>query len=183
MATNIEIKARARVPIELRRRAAEVSASAGELIEQEDVFFHVPHGRLKLRIISARRGELIAYRRDDRAAAKTSEYVITPTDSPAALRSTLAAALGVRVVVRKQRWLFLVGQTRIHLDDVEGLGAFVELEYVLQPGQDRDRGAAEIARLMQLLDIRDGDLVATAYADLLTANPIAANPAGVAPET
>jgi predicted adenylyl cyclase CyaB len=167
VATNIEIKARVRAPAELHRRAAELIAGAGERIAQEDVFFHVPQGRLKLRIFSPERGELIAYRRDDRPAAKTSEYLIAPTDSPAALRATLAAALGVQIVVRKQRRLFLVGQTRVHLDEVEGLGAFVELEYVLQPDEDRDRGHAEIARLMRLLDIREEDLVAAAYADLL----------------
>jgi predicted adenylyl cyclase CyaB len=167
MAANVEIKARARDPAELYRRAADLSGGPAEQIAQEDVVFPVPQGRLKLRVFSPERGELIAYRRDDRPAAKTSEYAITPTQDPASLRATLAAALGVQIVVRKQRRLFRVGQTRVHLDEVEGLGAFVELEYVLRPGEDRGRGAAEIARLMRRLDIRDEDLVATAYADLL----------------
>lgn len=169
MGANIEIKARARSLTELQVIAKRLAGVDGVPIEQEDVFFHAPHGRLKLRIFSAQRGELIAYRREDRAGAKTSEYVIVPTDAPAELRAALTAALGVRVIVKKLRHVFVVGQTRIHLDHVDGLGEFIELEYVLRPDEDRGRGTLEVARLVDELGIREDDFVATAYADMLVA--------------
>jgi predicted adenylyl cyclase CyaB len=168
MGANIEVKARTRALPELRLTATEISGTPGELIEQEDWFFEAPHARLKLRIFSPERGELISYRREDRAGAKASEYVIAPTDRPALLREALALALGVRVVVRKKRWLYVVGQTRIHLDEVAELGTFVELEYVLEPGEDPARGEREVARLLDRLGVRAEDQIAGAYADLLT---------------
>src|SRR5690242_15826097 len=92
MATNIEVKARAREPEKLRRIAAELAGTAGELILQEDVFFEAPYARLKLRLFSSVLGELIAYRREDRAGVKASRYVIAPTTEPSA-REALAIAL------------------------------------------------------------------------------------------
>ena len=80
----------------------------------------------------------------------------------------LGAALGVSGVVRKTRRLFHVDETRIHLDEVEGLGAFIELEVALAPGQTPAQGA-EVARdLMRRLEINDDDLISRAYIDLLT---------------
>jgi predicted adenylyl cyclase CyaB len=167
MATNIEVKARAREPEELRRIAAELTGTAGELIVQEDVFFDAPHARLKLRVLSPVRGELIAYRREDRVGIKASQYVIAPITDPAVLREALATALGESVTVRKRRILYLAGQTRIHLDDVERLGWFVELEYVLRADEPRERGEQEVARLLAALGVHAEDVLATAYADLL----------------
>ena len=76
-------------------------------------------------------------------------------------------ALGVLGCVRKTRELFLVGQTRIHLDEVEGLGVFAELEVVLLDGQDPQDGVLIATDLMCELGIRDDDLIDGAYIDLL----------------
>jgi predicted adenylyl cyclase CyaB len=170
MATNIEIKARVGNLSLLRERAERLSQKPAELLLQEDSFFCVPQGRLKLRILGPARGELIYYEREDLAGPKSSHYLLFRTSDPAALRALLEASLGLLGVVRKQRWLFMVGSTRIHLDDVEGLGAFMELEVVLQPGQSVAEGQAIAADLMQQLGIKPGDLVAGAYLDLLRDN-------------
>ncbi len=90
-----------------------------------------------------------------------------PTDRPRRLDSALSGALGERGRVIKTRRLFMVGRTRIHLDDVEGLGCFMELEVVLDDGEDPAAGDAEAARLMTRLDVRPDDLVEGAYIDLL----------------
>jgi len=169
MATNIEIKARAGNPTLLRERAQRLSGASGELLLQEDSFFCVPKGRLKLRVLGPDRGELIYYEREDLAGPKSSHYLLFPAPEPAALRAVLAASLGILGIVRKQRWLFRIGNTRVHLDDVEGLGTFVELEVVLQPGQSAQEGHAIAADLMRRLGIESGDLVAGAYLDLLQA--------------
>jgi predicted adenylyl cyclase CyaB len=166
MPATIELKARPRGDV--RAVVEKLSGTSGTLLEQVDVFFQVREGRLKLRR-EAGRAELIAYRRPDRAAVKTSEYSIAPVADPEALHAVLASALGVRSTVRKQRWLYRIGQTRVHLDEVEGLGSFLELEYVLGRDEPAEHGVQEIARLRGALDIRDEDLLDTAYADLVVA--------------
>ena len=99
-----------------------------------------------------------------RRADSSGFSVVTGPDH---VGSRLAAVLPMRGVVRKKRLLFLVGRTRIHLDEVEGLGSYMELEIVLAEGDDQDGGEREAANLMQSLGITSGDLVSGAYFDLL----------------
>lgn len=167
MGSNIEIKARARDYRALRSIAERLSGGSGQLIEQEDTFFLVPKGRLKLRAFSPTEGELIYYERKDAEGPTQSLYSIAPTSDPASLKATLAGALGIRGTVRKKRFLYLVGQTRIHLDEVEKLGWFLELEVVLEPGQEIREGETIARELMAQLNIPDEDLIDTAYIDLL----------------
>ena len=167
MARNIEIKARVSDPAALRRRAAALSDTPAELIPQEDTFFNVPQGRLKLRVIRPNYGQLIYYQRPDAAGPKQSDYHISVTPEPQTMKNVLTRSLGVRGVVNKQRWLYLVGPTRIHLDQVEGLGSFMELEVVLQAGQSPAEGQAIAADLMAQLGIREQHLIEGAYIDLL----------------
>jgi adenylate cyclase len=167
MARNVEIKARVRDPESLHRRAGALSDTPPEVFVQEDTFFDAPRGRLKLRVLGPREGQLIAYQRADRHGPKVSTYFISLTDDPEALKAVLSASLGVRGVVRKRRTLFLVGRTRVHLDEVEGLGAFMELEVVLSPGQSAQDGEAEAKRLMGALGVEETDLIEGAYIDLL----------------
>ena len=169
MPCNIEIKARiASVPA-LLPYAAALAGQGPTVIAQDDTFFRCAHGRLKLRTFADGSGELIFYRRADQAGPKTSHYLRTPTAAPEALRETLAQACGVLGRVVKQRLLFLVGRTRIHLDEVQGLGAFVELEVVLRDGEPAAAGVAEAEALMAGLGIAPADLVDGAYLDLLGA--------------
>jgi len=166
--SNVEIKARVRDLTRLRELVEGLSDGPAEVIRQEDTFFNCPAGRLKLRTLSPDLGELIYYEREDAPGPRPSTYVIAPTEDPDSLRTALASALGVRGVVRKCRCLYRAGGTRIHLDQVDGLGAFVELEVVLRPDQSADDGARIAADLMAQLGIRDEDLVTEAYVDLLT---------------
>lgn len=168
MPSNIEIKARVKDRTRFHRIARDLSGSQAT-IEQEDTFFHCPQGRLKLRSFPDGTGELIHYDRPDRASPKVSRYTISKTGEPETLRETLSKALGIVGVVRKIRHLFVVGQTRVHLDEVEGLGTFAELEVVMQPGQTRENGISIAADLMRKLDIREADLIDKAYIDLLAA--------------
>jgi adenylate cyclase class IV/GNAT superfamily N-acetyltransferase len=167
MPSNLEIKARLRDLPAAQRAAEAVSDVPRQVLRQEDTFFRVAAGRLKLRQLSPERGELIYYQRPDAAGPKVSDYLIAPTSQPGALKAALAAALGVRGTVRKERWLYLAGRTRIHLDQVEGLGAFLELEVVLGDGEAAEQGQADAARLMDALGVAPGDLIDAAYIDLL----------------
>ena len=138
-----------------------------ELIFQEDTFFNTPQGRLKLRVLSEDRGQLIYYTRPDQQGPKRSEYQISHTSTPTSLRRVLALAYGIRGVVRKTRHLYLVGQTRVHLDDVEGLGQFVELEVMMEEGQSDAEGQQIAGDLMASLGVESTDLLEGAYMDLL----------------
>jgi predicted adenylyl cyclase CyaB len=167
MPTNIEIKARARDMGELRSRAQALSDSPVQVISQEDTFFHVPRGRLKLRQLRPDLAQLVYYERPDQDGPKRSNYYIYETNNPEGLKTALSLALGVRGVVRKRRYLYLAGQTRIHLDDVEGLGQFMELEVVLREGQSDAEGQSIAEELMTRLGIQKEDLLEGAYMDLI----------------
>jgi len=167
MARNIEIKARVADAAKMAERALRVAEEGPWTIQQDDTFFGCRDGRLKLRDFGNGSGELIFYRRPDQAGPGQSEYRITPTDDPAGLRAVLADALGETGRVRKRRVLYLAGRTRIHLDHVEGLGDFLELEVLLSDGESSGAGEAEAQFLMECLHIADEDLVEVAYVDLL----------------
>ncbi len=169
MPTNIEIKARVDDLDALRARVLNLATSAPGILEQEDVLFDARQGRLKLRIFDSTRGELIAYERPDEAGPKASSYRIAPTDDPAALRAGLAASLGEIGVVVKRRELHMVGQTRVHLDEVEDLGSFMELEVVLGEDDTPEQGTAIAHTLMAQLGVSPSQLIEGAYFDLLQA--------------
>jgi adenylate cyclase len=164
---NIEIKARARDFEQIRRRAEALSDTPVDVLPQEDIFFNTPQGRLKLRILAADRGQLIYYIRPDQEGPKRSDYHISLTTEPEDLKRVLELAYGIRGRVRKTRYLYLVGQTRVHLDDVEGLGQFMELEVVLREGQSDAEGQAIAEELMARLGVESSDLIEGAYMDLL----------------
>ncbi len=109
-------------------RVASIATEGPVELQQDDTFFRCDSGRLKLRVFADGNGELIFYRRADEQGPKESFYLLAPTSSPDTLRELLTSAYGQVGRVRKHRTLFLVGRTRVHLDQVEGLGHFLELE-------------------------------------------------------
>ena len=167
MARNVEIKARIE-SIEALLPKAMVLADCGPFeIVQDDTFFQCDAGRMKLRVLSPNEGQLIFYTRSDQQDPKESFYIISPTASPDTLREVLSLAYGQAGRVRKHRTLFLVGRTRVHLDRVEGLGHFLELEVVLSENETPE-SAIEVARgLMVQFGIGQEQLVGCAYVDLL----------------
>ncbi len=166
-ARNVEIKAAITDFTGVMAALATQAPGSGGALSQEDTFFRCPGGRLKLRTFSASAGELIYYERADQAGPTTSDYRLVPTAEPERLRAVLAAAYGIIGIVRKRRTVRMVGRTRVHLDEVEGLGRFVELEVVLDDGEPSERGVAEAYRLMATLGIQEDQLVSHAYIDLL----------------
>ena len=185
MPQNVEIKARVRDLAALENAAAQVAdggdggdgqdgggagrpAGMGEVLEQHDVFFASPRGRLKLRMVNDR-AQLIYYERADEAGPKTSTFSIAPVGDFAAMRETLGLALETLGEVKKRRRLYLVGQTRVHVDSVEGLGDFMELEVCMRDGQSVDEAQGIARQLMVTLGIEEADLITGAYTDMLKA--------------
>lgn len=173
MPANMELKARLRSPAAAEAVARRRGRFAAEL-QQVDTYFAIPpeRGRLKLRETDGRQAELIAYARPDEAAARRSDYRRLPLapETATELKAALSAAVGLRQVVSKRRRLYLAGDMRIHLDEVEGLGAFVEFEAVLdQPGErlDESTGRQRIAELVAAFEIGHADRIRQSYCDLM----------------
>ncbi len=166
MPSNIEIKARAHNFEEIKSRAEELSDAPVQIIPQQDTFFNTPQGRLKLRVLTDH-AELIYYTRPDQEGPKRSDYHITRSVDPENLKRVLELAYGIRGEVKKTRYLYLVGQTRVHLDDVEGLGQFMELEVVMCEDQSDTEGQKIAEDLMSALGVARADLVDGAYMDLI----------------
>ena len=172
MARNVEIKLRVddHQGLVQRLRTLGGARDAG-ILEQRDVFFHCPRGRLKLRLVPGSPAQLIHYERADAATLRGSQYTLVETADGDALCATLDAVLGRRGEVRKRRRLFLLDNVRIHLDEVEGLGRFVEIEAVVDPTHDEAACHARARELLGALGLGDAPTEACAYIDLLESTP------------
>jgi adenylate cyclase class IV len=164
---NFEFKARC---LDINAAHAKARALGAELwgdLRQTDTYFDVPNGRLKLRETPGFQAELIFYVRDEESASRASDYNLAHSPEADALRGLLARALGVRATVKKRRTLLLLDATRIHLDNVEGLGAFLELEVPVK--EDEAAAKTEIDRLIVELGFSWDDCIRASYVDLIIA--------------
>ncbi len=168
MARNIEIKAKIERTEALISIIASLAKTGPFHILQHDTFFNCPLGKLKLRAFSDNAGELIYYQRPELNGPKLSLYHISPTTEPDSLKDTLALAYGILGTVRKQRTLYLLGKTRIHLDRVDGLGDFLELEVVLEDLQTITYGESIALDLMAKIGVLPNQLIPTSYLELLS---------------
>ncbi|MBN2074899.1 MAG: class IV adenylate cyclase [Dehalococcoidales bacterium] len=167
MPANVEIKARITDREATSKLVERISVSKPERIYQEDTFFFSQKGRLKLRVFADVSGELIYYKRPDTFEPGLCEYQRTELSDPEFVRKCFSETLGIRGSIRKQRTLYNTGSTRIHLDKVDNLGDFLELEVVLGPDDTQEKGKEIIEKLMSQLEIDPQDLVSCAYIDLL----------------
>jgi adenylate cyclase, class 2 len=163
--------------VELKAHCADLGAAreiilrlgarpAGALV-QTDTYFRVANGRLKLRRIEGQGDELIWYDRPDQAETRISRYHRLPVADASRLEQALAAALGIRGEVRKHREVWLWHNVRIHLDQVAELGAYLEFEAVLTPGETEAAAHDRLALLSRELSVGPSDTLAGSYADLL----------------
>jgi homotetrameric cytidine deaminase len=173
-ARNVELKAHDPDPARTLERALAAGARDEGLLRQRDTYFTVAAGRLKLREEEPGGATLIGYQRPDEPAERVSAYRLVAVPDPEAMRAALAEANGIDVVVVKRRHLLLWETVRIHLDEVRGLGSFLELEAVAAPGSDLRREREQVAHLRAALDVRDEALREGSYADALRGRPAAA---------
>ena len=167
---NIELKARVLRLDEARRMARQVATSQSESQQQTDTYFRCPSGRLKLREINRTRSELIWYQRPSVEAAKPSDYCITRIEEPEKLRTLLSCAYGIEAVVSKNREIYLHHNVRIHLDEVEGLGSFIEFEAVMSSQHDDEHGHRQLRTLSEKFGIAPSDLQPASYGELVDAH-------------
>ena len=164
---NVELKALDPDPERSLAVCRELGAEDRGVIAQRDTYFRAASGRLKLREEEPGGATLIQYDRPDAARAHESRYRLVGVDDAEGLRTALDAALGTLVVVAKQRRLLLWRDVRIHLDRVEGLGAFVELEGVAPPESDLSTERERVADLGERLGIGPERIIGDSYSDRL----------------
>lgn len=178
MATNLEFKAQYPSLESLYPRLTELNAGHRETINQIDTYFYVTQvkdpaisevckPRLKLREIGETgEGWLIYYERPNHNESRYSQYQLSEIANPSTLKALLTAALGVEVIVKKQREVWMFKNTRIHLDTVMDLGQFIELETVFQ-GQTEAEAIDEHQHVKNTLHLGTADPVAVSYSDLV----------------
>jgi predicted adenylyl cyclase CyaB len=164
---NLELKSRCADLSAARAAVRRLGARLDGMQTQTDTYFRVPRGRLKLRRIQGLADELIWYERPDQSQARISRYFRVPVTNSDGLQTALTAALGVRGEVSKRREIYLWQNVRIHLDDVAGLGFFVEFEAVLSLQDTEAVAHQHLNDLRRELAIGDSDTCDASYADLL----------------
>ena len=174
IAVNVEIKARLASIDAAQRIATERATDRLPDQHQVDTYFNCGSGRLKLREIRQVSGELVSseliwYVRPDQTAAKSSRYVIAPVPQAELIKQALSQSLGVLTVVEKHRQIHLVHNVRVHLDEVRGLGCFLEFEAVLSAEEEEADGRRLVAQLKQHFRVTDDDLCPDSYSDMLVA--------------
>lgn len=169
---NLELKARDADSERSLATCESLGAEDRGSLLQEDTYFNVPRGRLKLRRQHGTAAHLIAYQRPDVPGQKESRYRIIEVSDASELEAALADALGVAAVIKKTRRFFAFEGVRIHLDRVEDLGSFIELEGVATADDELERFPALLEDLRQAFGIEDVDLLEGSYCDLaLAARP------------
>ena len=149
--------------------------SKGNRFVQRDTFFYSSKGILKLREQNGkdRHANLMFYERTDGACSKQCYYTRSPVQDPRSMKEILSKTLGKRGEVTKERLFYHVGQIRIHLDKVEGLGYFIELEVMTKPDQSREEGIGVAEDLLIELKVDASWLQTHAYMDLIETNEVA----------
>lgn len=164
---NVEIKARCSDPNSIRNYLLQHKAELKGTDEQIDTYFNVPNGRLKLREGSIE-NNLIFYERDNHAGPKSSHFNLVKVEDAKGLKEVLTKSMGVKVVVTKRREIYYINNVKFHIDEVPGLGSFVEIEAgnILA-----DLSAAQLKEqcdhYMNELEISKNDLVEISYSDML----------------
>ncbi len=167
MDRNVELKARCPDLAAARRKAEAAGAEPHGVLHQTDTYFRCTAGRLKLREIERQGAELIGYHRPDEARGRLCRYARTPIPDPEALKELLTNSLGLRGVVTKSRELWLWRNVRIHLDQLIGLGSFLEMEAVLAAEETSEDGERVLAEIMAKFGLSEADIVPVSNIDLL----------------
>jgi predicted adenylyl cyclase CyaB len=167
---NLEAKFRLAGLKQARTRAEAIGFVFSATLIQRDTFFAVANGKLKLREEN-RGASLIHYQRDTARGFELSNYTIAKITDAANTRAILASALGVIAKVRKRRTLLLRENIRLHLDEVEGIGEFGEIEAVLQRNGSLDAGHTALGEILRALEVRTRDRIEVSYFELMSRKP------------
>jgi adenylate cyclase class 2 len=162
---NFEFKARLNDSAHVRAMLKKLRARFLGTDRQIDTYFHVPEGRLKIRE-GRIENSLIHYQRTNSAHARRSHVELMLLPRRNSVRAILSGALGVLTVVDKRREIYFVGNVKIHLDTVRGLGTFLEVEAMTRTGETK-KVRAQAVKFQKLFAIAAADIVPQSYSDLI----------------
>ena len=164
---NIEIKASTKKQTFIRETLSSLKATFKGVDNQTDTYFNVNSGRLKLREGNIE-NHLIHYQRSNQQGPKESDVLLFKADPKSSLKEILTKSLGVLVIVNKKREIYFINNVKFHLDEVDGLGTFVEIEAIDENGTiGRDALHEQCTYYMKLFDIAEDELVPISYSDML----------------
>lgn len=164
---NIEIKARTNRASAIRQYLLNNKADFIGTDRQTDTYFNVVTGRLKLREGTIE-NNLIFYQRINQAGPKQSDFTLLPVQNSAVLKEILANALGVKAVVKKSREIYYIHNVKFHIDTVERLGEFVEIEASNKQADVSVNILHEQCKnYMHAFAIEENDLIEHSYSDML----------------
>jgi predicted adenylyl cyclase CyaB len=163
----IEFKARCDNPDTVRKILEAEGADYKGRDHQVDIYFNVPEGRFKLR-----KGQientLVYYRREDQEGPKGSDVTLFRTDKKSRdLELVLSRALGIKTVVDKKRDIYFIGNVKFHIDNVETLGSFIEVEVIGSDESERDMLRRQCEHYKQLFGVKQEDLISGSYSDMI----------------
>lgn len=163
---NLEIKARCENPEQAELWLQANGAVFHGLDHQTDIYFHVPSGRLKLRRGNVE-NSLIYYERLENKGPKRSDVYLERLPAGNGMEQVLKAALGERFRVEKKRKIYFIDHVKFHIDEVKGLGQFVEIEVISNPDDDPEQARKTCLYYMEKLGIKESDIVSASYSDLV----------------
>lgn len=164
---NVEIKAKCEKPALIRDYLRSKNAELKGTDDQTDTYFIVPNGRLKLREGKIE-NNLIYYERNNQPGPKQSHFKLVKVEDPLSLKEALSEALGVKVVVAKKREIWYIGNVKFHIDEVPGLGSFVEIEAGnILADLSKTQLQEQCNFYMTAFGIKEIDLVEVSYSDML----------------
>jgi len=167
MKKNFEIKVKLQDPNKIRalvRLLCKGKKVFKEKQIQEDIYYRVQKGRLKLRIINGNTGNLIYYFRNNENSKRVSNYTISETNTPKELNSILSSLYGVLIKAKKTREITRMDNTRIHIDKVIGLGNYLEIEVIFDSIK---KAKITMDGMIKLLDLKEEKFIKVSYLDLL----------------
>ena len=164
---NVEIKARSHSPESVRKYLRDHEADFKGVDEQADTYFNVSNGRLKLREGNIE-NNLIYYNRNNQAGPKTSDFDLVKIEDAKAIKEVLEKSLGIKMIVKKKREIYYIDNVKFHIDEVPGLGSFIEIEAGnILANKTQAELLEQCNYYLQEFGIRDEDLVAVSYSDLM----------------
>ena len=164
---NVEIKAKCPDASLIRNYLLLKEASFTGIDEQTDTYFNVTHGRLKLREGTIE-NNLIYYERSNQAGPKNSHFSLVAIEDANGLKEALKKSIGIKVVVRKRREIYYINNVKFHIDEVPGLGSFVEIEAGnIRVSYSQEQLKEQCDFYLKEFGIKPDDLVEVSYSDIL----------------
>ena len=164
---NVEIKARTNTPGKIRQYLIAHGASYKGLDEQTDTYFNSPHGRLKLREGNIE-NNLIYYERENQAGPKQSHFQLVKVPDASGLKNVLTQSMGIKVIVKKKREIYYIDNVKFHIDEVPGLGSFIEIEAGnILADLSKDQLQEQCDFYLKEFGVGENELVEVSYSDML----------------